>query len=122
MSSQQIKEVNDAKEKWNKEGAPEESQAKYESQPKNVKKNFSVSSNGIKEWSKVELYLNSKDDKVKEVEDDNRLPEGVLDDEGYAKLCFSHLHIIPPLFLSWTLTHISLHTLLSSASALHDSA
>ncbi|KAG1793639.1 uncharacterized protein HD556DRAFT_1476917 [Suillus plorans] len=140
MSSQQIKEVNDAKEKWNKEGTPEESQANYhknnlkktledfseqlcctmgchvvllvshkkradqtlsvtlhESQSQNVKKNFSVSSNGIKEWaltgfefftewSKVELYPNGEDDEVKEEEDDNGLPEVVLDDEGYAKL------------------------------------
>jgi hypothetical protein len=28
MSASQLKEVQDAKEKWNKEGAPEESQAK----------------------------------------------------------------------------------------------
>ncbi|KAG1898413.1 uncharacterized protein F5891DRAFT_981823 [Suillus fuscotomentosus] len=97
MSSQQIKEVNDAKEKWNKESAPEESQAKHKSQPQNVKKNFSVSSNSIREWastgfeffaewSKAELYLNSEDDEVKEVEDDNGLPKVALDDEGYAKL------------------------------------
>ncbi|KAG2345454.1 hypothetical protein BDR05DRAFT_946554 [Suillus weaverae] len=95
MSSQQIKEVNDVKEKWNKEGAPEESQANHK---KRVDQTLSVTlSNGIKEWastgfkffaewSKTELYPNGEDDDLKDEEDDNGLPEVILDDEGYAQL------------------------------------
>ncbi|OJA17540.1 hypothetical protein AZE42_13394, partial [Rhizopogon vesiculosus] len=115
MSQEQKKEVEDAKKKWNEEGALEEIQANYrrnklkktlddfseqirrtmgcrvvmlvshkkkadqtlsvtlhESQPQNVKKNFSGSSDGIKEWvstgfeffaewSKMEFYPTNLD-------------------------------------------------------------
>ncbi|KAG1873079.1 hypothetical protein F4604DRAFT_1681149 [Suillus subluteus] len=138
MSSTQKKEVDYAQEKWNTEGAPEESQVMYrknnlkkvledfseqlrrtmgchivmlvshkkradqtlnvtlhESVPQNVKKSFSVSSDGIKEWTstgfeffaewaKGEFYPTAdQDDKE---EEEHALPELILDDEGYAQL------------------------------------
>ncbi|KAG2137106.1 uncharacterized protein EDB93DRAFT_1253722 [Suillus bovinus] len=138
MSLTQKKEVDYAREKWNTEGAPEESQVMYcknnlkkvledfseqlhrtmgchivmlvshkkradqtlnitlhESQPRNVKKSFSVSSDGIKEWTstgfeffaewaKGEFYPTAdQDDKE---EEEHGLPELILDDEGYAQL------------------------------------
>ncbi|KAG2108114.1 hypothetical protein BD769DRAFT_1392801 [Suillus cothurnatus] len=137
MSLTQKKEVDYAREKWNTEGAPEESQIMYrknnlkkvledfseqlrrtmgchvvmlvshkkqanqtlnvtlhESQPRNVKKSFSVSSDGIKEWTstgfeffaewaKGEFYPTAdQDDKE---EEEHGLPELILDDEGYAR-------------------------------------
>ncbi|KAG1794445.1 uncharacterized protein HD556DRAFT_1443011 [Suillus plorans] len=138
MSLTQKKEVDYAREKWNTEGAPEESQVMYrknnlkkvledfseqlrrtmgcqvvmlvshkkqanqtlnvtlhESQPRNVKKSFSVSSDSIKEWTstgfeffaewaKGEFYPTAdQDDKE---EEEHGLPELILDDEGYAQL------------------------------------
>ncbi|KAG2125352.1 uncharacterized protein EDB93DRAFT_1110245 [Suillus bovinus] len=95
MSLTQKKEVDYAREKWNTEGAPEESQVIHESQPRNVKKSFSVSSDGIKEWTstgfeffaewaKGEFYPTAdQDDKE---EEEHGLPELILDDEGYAQL------------------------------------
>ncbi|KAG1887756.1 hypothetical protein F4604DRAFT_1674924 [Suillus subluteus] len=67
----------------------------HESQPRNVKKSFSVSSDGIKEWTstgfeffaewaKGEFYPTAdQDDKE---EEEHGLPELILDDEGYAQL------------------------------------
>ncbi|KAG1819994.1 hypothetical protein EV424DRAFT_1347324 [Suillus variegatus] len=138
MSLTQKKEVDYAREKWNMEGAPEESQVIYhknnlkkvledfseqlhrtmgchvvmlvshkkqanqtlnvtlhESQPRNVKKSFSVSSDGIKEWTstgfeffaewaKGKFYPTADQDNKEEEE--HGLPELILDDEGYAQL------------------------------------
>ncbi|KAG1883236.1 hypothetical protein F4604DRAFT_1677596 [Suillus subluteus] len=138
MSLTQKKEVDYAREKWNTEGAPEESQVMYrknnlkkvledfseqlrrtmgchvvmlvshkkqadqtlnvtlhESVPQNVKKSFSVSSDGIKEWTstgfeffaewaKGEFYPTADQDNKEEEE--YALPELILDNEGYAQL------------------------------------
>ncbi|KAG1747838.1 uncharacterized protein EDB91DRAFT_1079544 [Suillus paluster] len=144
MSPSQQKEVKFTMTKWNREGAPEETQAVYrknnlkktledfseqirrtmgcrvvmfvshkkkarqklsvslhETNPRNVKKRFSVSSNGIKEWtatgyqsfaewSKTEFY--PSDDQDLEGSDNEdagnepATPEIILDDDGYAKL------------------------------------
>ncbi|KAG2158645.1 uncharacterized protein EDB93DRAFT_1100298 [Suillus bovinus] len=67
----------------------------HESQPRNVKKSFSVSSDSIKEWTstgfeffaewvKGEFYPTADQDKQEEEE--HGLPELILDDEGYAQL------------------------------------
>ncbi|KAG1721765.1 hypothetical protein EDD22DRAFT_854317 [Suillus occidentalis] len=131
MSPSQQKEVKSAMAKWNKEGAPEESQAMYrknnlkkilddfseqvrrtmgcrvvmfvshkkkasqtlsvslhETNPQNVKKRFSVSSNGIKEWTATDPS-DGQDQEGSDNEDDRNehaVPEIVLDDDGYAKL------------------------------------
>ncbi|KAG0693145.1 hypothetical protein DFH29DRAFT_881674 [Suillus ampliporus] len=142
MSPSQQEEVKFAMTKWNREGAPEESQvvknnlkktledfseqirrtmgcrvvmfvshkkkasqtlsvSLHETDPQNVKKRFSVSSNGIKEWtatgfesfaewSKTEFY--PSDDQDLEGSDNEdagneaAIPEIILDDDGYAKL------------------------------------
>ncbi|KAG0702161.1 hypothetical protein DFH29DRAFT_875337 [Suillus ampliporus] len=110
MSPAQKEEVSEVKEKWNKEGAPEESQAIDTHQlhkmsgpdidcqpPQNIKNKLSVSSNGTKErasrgfeffaeWSKSEFYVD-KGGEVEDHEDDGSgLSEVVLDDEGYTQL------------------------------------
>ncbi|KAG1818403.1 hypothetical protein EV424DRAFT_1347668 [Suillus variegatus] len=116
MTAEQEKEVKDAMEKWNKEGAPEEIQAVlkkfrrnyaapwvaelHESKPQSVKKKFSVSSDSIKEWSstgfelfaewsKTEFYPTDEDQDDLEIDDSDKAeaePELILDEEGYAKL------------------------------------
>ncbi|KIK33355.1 hypothetical protein CY34DRAFT_99735, partial [Suillus luteus UH-Slu-Lm8-n1] len=135
MSLTQKKEVDYAQEKWNTEGAPEESQVMYcknnlkkvleefseqlrhtmgchvmmlvshkkqadqtlnvtlhESVPQNVKKKFSVSSDGIKEWTSTgfeffaEWAKGEFSDQDDEEEEEHALPELILDDEGYAQL------------------------------------
>ncbi|KAG1805170.1 uncharacterized protein BJ212DRAFT_1304134 [Suillus subaureus] len=118
MSPSQQEEVKLAMTKWNREEAPEESKAisslshkkkasqtlsvsLHETDPQNVKKRFSVSSNGIKEWtatgfesfaewSKTEFY--PSDDQDLEGSDNEdagneaAIPEIILDEDGYAKL------------------------------------
>ncbi|KAG1736823.1 hypothetical protein EDD22DRAFT_852207 [Suillus occidentalis] len=100
MMVEQEKEVKDAMERWNKEGAPEDIQAVHESKPQSSKKSFSVSSDGIKEWSstgfdffaewsKAEFYPTAQDLKELEIDDSDTgmaEPELILDEEGYAKL------------------------------------
>ncbi|KAG1743577.1 uncharacterized protein EDB91DRAFT_1247077 [Suillus paluster] len=126
MSPAQKKEVKYAQEKWNKEGAPQESQAVYcknnlkkvlgdfsdhkkqadkslsvtihETVPQNAKKDFSVSSDGIKEWAstgidffaewaRTEFYPMADPDVEEKDEEDGRwLPEVIFDDKGYAQL------------------------------------
>ncbi|KAG1840441.1 hypothetical protein F4604DRAFT_1690778 [Suillus subluteus] len=100
MSIEQGKEVKDAKEKWNREGMPQEIQAIHESEPQSVKKKFSVSSNGTKEWSstgfklfaewsKTNFYPVDEDQEDLDIDDSDvasGLPELILDEEGYAKL------------------------------------
>ncbi|KAG1742041.1 hypothetical protein EDB19DRAFT_1907804 [Suillus lakei] len=144
MSPSQQKEVKFAKTKWNREGAPEESQAVYrknnlkktledfseqirhtmgcrvvmfvshkkkasqtlsvslhETNPQNVKKRFSVSSNGIKEWtatgfesfaewSKTKFYSSDDQDLIgsdnEDAGNEPAIPEIILDDDGYTKL------------------------------------
>ncbi|KAG0696995.1 hypothetical protein DFH29DRAFT_879023 [Suillus ampliporus] len=100
MTPAQQKEVEDAKEKWNREGAPPESQAIHESKPINSKKPFKQSSRGNKEWtsegfkkfvewSKSDFYPEENDNKSdKEEDDDDKtdLPELILDKNGFPKL------------------------------------
>ncbi|KAG1778004.1 hypothetical protein EV702DRAFT_1196803 [Suillus placidus] len=100
MTPAQRKEVEDAQEKWNREGAPPESQVIKESKPVNSKKPFTQSSRGNKqwtsegfekfaEWSKLELYPEENDDESDEEDEDDgkaSLPELILDKNGYAKL------------------------------------
>ncbi|KAG2050551.1 hypothetical protein BDR06DRAFT_1064676 [Suillus hirtellus] len=67
----------------------------HESQPRNVKKSFSVGSDGIKEWTstgfeffaewaKGKFYPTADQDE--QDEEEHGLPELILDDEGYAQL------------------------------------
>ncbi|KAG1887372.1 hypothetical protein F4604DRAFT_1675340 [Suillus subluteus] len=110
ISPAQRKEVEDAKAKWNNEGAPAESQAivsdnwvhwqtlsvaVHESKPLNSKKPFTQSSRGCKEWtsdgfekfaewSKLEFY--PKDESDEDDDTKEKLPELVLDKRGFAKL------------------------------------
>ncbi|KAG1732520.1 hypothetical protein EDB19DRAFT_1912033 [Suillus lakei] len=77
------------------------SQTLHETNPQNVKKRFSVSSNGIKEWtatgfesfaewSGTEFYPSDDQDLVgsdnEDAGNEPAIPEIILDDNGYAKL------------------------------------
>ncbi|KAG1827501.1 uncharacterized protein BJ212DRAFT_1294756 [Suillus subaureus] len=114
MTPAQQKEVEDAKEKWNREGAPVDSQAMYRKwNLKRVLEEFTEqsqekfqsdveccyyidamewSSEGFDkfaEWSKLQFYPDDTDEESDEDKDDDTkaiLPELVLDKKGYPKL------------------------------------
>ncbi|KAG2051656.1 hypothetical protein BDR06DRAFT_1060478 [Suillus hirtellus] len=82
----QKKEVQQARDKWNKEGALLESQAIHESEPLACKKALTFS-----EWSKQEFYPYDNEDEdddqeEEEPEDKPFLPEIVLDKENFRQL------------------------------------
>ncbi|KAG2126563.1 uncharacterized protein EDB93DRAFT_1257511, partial [Suillus bovinus] len=86
MTASQKQEVKSAMEKWNREGAPEESQAVHESEPQNAKKrflndprpNFVYPSEG---QDHADAGSDNGDDDSGPV-----IPEVILDEDGYAKL------------------------------------